>query len=94
MRIALNGLNLEFKKKFHGMEFRDLFELSAKASHYEKLLEEEQDRKTTSKGTCYCDPNYEVAAVEAEASPDVLVAEIINKKPYVCKAFVKIEPSS
>ncbi|MBI1572435.1 hypothetical protein, partial [Escherichia coli] len=83
----------EMKKKFYGTEFRDLFELSSKASYYERLLAEEQDRKTTSKGTYYRDPNYEVAAVEAEADPDVAVAEIINKKPYVCKAFVKMEPT-
>ncbi|XP_058211705.1 uncharacterized protein LOC131323881 [Rhododendron vialii] len=76
--IALNGLGFEMKKKFYGTEFRDLFELSSKASHYEKFLAEEQDRKTTSKGTYYRDPNYEVAAVEAEADPD---------------AFVKMEPT-
>ncbi|KAI8550834.1 hypothetical protein RHMOL_Rhmol06G0138500 [Rhododendron molle] len=67
--------------------------MSAKASHYERLLVEEQDRKTASKGTYYCDPNFEVVAVEAKADPDVAVAEIINKKPYVCKAFVKMEPT-
>ncbi|KAE9448198.1 hypothetical protein C3L33_19904, partial [Rhododendron williamsianum] len=64
VRIALNSLGFKMKK-FYGTEFRDLFELSSKASHYERLLAEEQDRKTASKGTYYRDPNYEVAAVEA-----------------------------
>ncbi|XP_058189459.1 uncharacterized protein LOC131307061 [Rhododendron vialii] len=63
------------------------------ASHYEKFLAEEQDKKTASKGTYYCDPNYRVAAVETEADPDVAVAKIIHNKPYSCKAFVKMEPT-
>ncbi|XP_058216189.1 uncharacterized protein LOC131327177 [Rhododendron vialii] len=83
VRLALNGLDFEFKKKYHGIEFRDLFELSVKASRYEKLLEEEKDRKAASKGTYYQDPNYDVATVEIEASVDVDVAEIVNRKPYL-----------
>ncbi|KAF7150804.1 hypothetical protein RHSIM_Rhsim02G0050900 [Rhododendron simsii] len=91
VRLALNGLDFEFKKKFHGTEFWNLFELSAKASRYEKLLKEEKDRKAASKGTYYQDPNYDVAAVETEANFDVDVAKIVNRKPDVCKAFVKTE---
>lgn len=41
VRLALNGLNFEQKKKFHGTDFRDLFELSARADQYEKALKEE-----------------------------------------------------
>ncbi|KAH7834933.1 hypothetical protein Vadar_021083 [Vaccinium darrowii] len=43
VRLVLNGLNFKLKKKFHGVEFRDLFELSAKATRYEKILKEEAD---------------------------------------------------
>ncbi|XP_058217449.1 uncharacterized protein LOC131328528 [Rhododendron vialii] len=93
VRLVLNGLDFEFKKKYHGTKFRDVFELSAKASRYEKLLVEEKDKKAASKGTYYQDPNYDVVAVETEASVDVDVAEIVNRKPYVCKAFVKMEPT-
>lgn len=48
VRLALNGLSFELKK-FYEMQFRDLFELSAKAARYERILREEQDRRTASK---------------------------------------------
>lgn len=41
VRLTLNGLTFEQKKKFNGTEFKDLFELSAKAARYEKILKEE-----------------------------------------------------
>lgn len=51
---------------------------------YEKFLKEEQD---------YRDPNYyDIATVEADIHPDVAAAKIINNKPYVGKAFVRVEP--
>lgn len=30
--LAMNGLNYELNKMFHGIEYRDLFELSAKSA--------------------------------------------------------------
>ncbi|KAH7861440.1 hypothetical protein Vadar_026209 [Vaccinium darrowii] len=39
------------------------------------------------------DPNYQVAIAETEDNPEVAVAEIVNRKPYACKAFVKVEPT-
>ncbi|KAH7854829.1 hypothetical protein Vadar_018178 [Vaccinium darrowii] len=39
------------------------------------------------------DPNYQVAIAETEESSEVAVAEIVNRKPYACKAFVKVEPT-
>ncbi|KAH7858501.1 hypothetical protein Vadar_024569 [Vaccinium darrowii] len=58
-----------------------------------KLLTEDQDRRNASKGTYYRDPNYQVAIAETEDNPEVAVAEIVNRKPYACKAFVKVEPT-
>ncbi|KAH7858385.1 hypothetical protein Vadar_023231 [Vaccinium darrowii] len=39
------------------------------------------------------DPNYQVAIAETEESSEVAVVEIVNRKPYACKAFVKVEPT-
>ncbi|KAH7837372.1 hypothetical protein Vadar_013101 [Vaccinium darrowii] len=39
------------------------------------------------------DLNYQVAIAETEDNPKVAVAEIVNRKPYACKAFVKVEPT-
>ncbi|KAH7845112.1 hypothetical protein Vadar_032603 [Vaccinium darrowii] len=77
------------------MEFPkgDLFELAARATRYEQLLTEDQDRRNASKETYYRDPNYQVAIAETEDNPEVAVAEIVNRKPYACKAFAKFEPT-
>lgn len=58
VRLATNCLNFELKKRFHSTRYRDLFELFAKATRYEKILKEEQDRGTASTGTYYRDPNF------------------------------------
>lgn len=78
-------MGFELKKKLYETEFRDLFELSAKAARYGRILREEQDRKSASKGTYYRDPNYEMAMVDPELEAEVDVAELINKRPYVLK---------
>ena len=41
VNMAQRGLDVELRKKFQGMEFRDFYELSAKVAEYEKLLREE-----------------------------------------------------
>ena len=40
VKIAQRGLDIELRKKFQGMEFRDFYELAAKVSEYEELLRE------------------------------------------------------
>ncbi|KAH7851499.1 hypothetical protein Vadar_012534 [Vaccinium darrowii] len=99
--LALNGLNFELKKNFHGVEFRDLFELLAKTARYEKILKEEADCRSASKGTYYSDPNYEVTTAEMDCNPECAVAEMVNKKPHVLrtgsielKAYVQVSSSS
>ena len=45
VKIAIDGLNFELRKKFEGITFIDLFELSERVSRFEGLLKEENQRK-------------------------------------------------
>ena len=53
VKRAQRGLDIELRKKFKGMEFRDFYELAAKMIEYEELLKEESYRRKKSMGT-YC----------------------------------------
>ena len=53
MKMAQRELDIELRKKFQGMEFRDFYELVAKVIECEELLREENQRRKTSMGT-YC----------------------------------------
>ena len=53
MKMAQRGPDIELRKKFQGMEFRDLCELVAKVTKYEELLRKENKWRKTSIGT-YC----------------------------------------
>ncbi|KAK9291684.1 hypothetical protein L1049_019633 [Liquidambar formosana] len=79
VRLAQNGLEFELHKKFEGMSFVDLYEMSTHASRYERLLKEEEQRRNSSFGTYYQDPNYELD-----------LAEVIGK-PMICPALLKKE---
>ncbi|GKV12203.1 hypothetical protein SLEP1_g23382 [Rubroshorea leprosula] len=78
VKLAQNGLDIELRKKFEGMEFRDFFELSYKVARYENLLREESQRKATSQGTYYQD------------AFDLDVAEVFADKPVTCPNLVKV----
>jgi hypothetical protein len=78
VKIAIDGLNFELRKKFEGITFVDLFELSERASRFEGLLKEENQRKNSSYGTYYQDPNYEID-----------LAEYVGRGPFVCDALHK-----
>ena len=41
VKIAQRGLDIELRKKFQGMEFKDFYEFAAKVTKYEELLKEE-----------------------------------------------------
>ena len=41
VKMATGGINFELRKKFEGMEFRDLYELATLAAQYEKILQDE-----------------------------------------------------
>ena len=53
MKMTQRGLNIELRKKFQGMEFRDFYELPSKVTEYEELLKKESYRRKKSMGT-YC----------------------------------------
>jgi hypothetical protein len=53
IRFVVNGLNFELRKKFEGVNFYDLFDLAGKATRYEGLLREENQRRNTSIGAYY-----------------------------------------
>ncbi|XP_059627576.1 uncharacterized protein LOC132270413 [Cornus florida] len=91
IRLALNGLDFELRKRFEGVPFRDMYDLAEKATRYELVLKEEKERKNSSKGTYYRDPNYEVYSTDVVEEEDfeANLAEVILKKPYVCDALTK-----
>ena len=81
-------MNFELRKKFKGMEFRDLYELATMAARYEKILLDEQEMKNSSRGTYYKDPNLEVLVAEYDIDlGEVDMAELTCKRPVVCKAL-------
>ena len=53
VKMAQRGLDIELRKKFHGMEFKDFYELTTNVTEYEELLKEEIYWKKKSLGT-YC----------------------------------------
>ena len=88
-------MDFNLKKKFEGMEFRDLYELATIGARYEKILLDEQEMKNSSKGTCYKDPNLEVLITEYNINlGEVVMAELICKWPVVCKSLQKATDGS
>lgn len=73
------------------MVFGDLAELADKASKYEELLSEEQQKRNSSKGTYYKTPSSSVYLVEVESEEmEIGVAETAKlKHPISCKALIK-----
>ena len=41
VKMAQRGLDIELRKKFQVMEFKDFYELAAKVIEYEELVKEE-----------------------------------------------------
>ncbi|CAB4294423.1 unnamed protein product [Prunus armeniaca] len=70
--MAEEGLEFEYRKKFQGIEFRDMHDLINKVDRYASLLKEEVQKKTASKGTYYWNPvvSYAEADNPAEAESD------------------------
>lgn len=89
VKMAVNGLEFELRKKFEVVQFHDLFDLAGRVAKYEELLHEEQDRKSSSKGTYYRDPNYEVYTTKTEGEFEVNIAELNIKKVYTCETLTK-----
>ena len=78
VKFVVDGLDFEFRKKFKGMTFFDLYELSDRASRYESLIKEERNRNNSTCGTYFHDPNYEVD-----------IAEFIGHNPQICDVLDK-----
>ncbi|KAM1195012.1 hypothetical protein ACFX2J_021565 [Malus domestica] len=68
LRLALNGLDVEYKKKFLGANFRDMYELAQHVEQYDYLLREEKMSKPTSRWTIYKNPTVNYASTEGEES--------------------------
>ena len=75
-------LDIELRKKFQGMEFRDFYELEAKVIEYEELLKEENYQRKKSMGTYFQEVNQKVA-----------VAYLFVTRPFTCPPLVEKTPN-
>ncbi|CAL9017438.1 unnamed protein product, partial [Prunus brigantina] len=95
IQMAQAALKISLRKRFDGMLFGDLAELADKASKYEELLKEEQQKRNSSKGTYYKSPIHLVQIeseeeIEYSEEGEVAVAEMAKlKHPISCKALTK-----
>ncbi|KAM1686849.1 hypothetical protein FF1_034620 [Malus domestica] len=90
VRLALNGLDVEYKKKFLGANFQDMYELAQHVEQYDYLLREEKISKAPSRGTIYKNPTVSYASAEGECV-SVDTVEIVIDKQYVCKVLTQID---
>ncbi|XP_070672416.1 uncharacterized protein [Malus domestica] len=90
VRLALNGLDVEYKKKFLGANFRDMYELAQHVEQYDYLLREEKTSKAPTRGTIYKNPTVNYASTEDECV-SVDAAEIVIDKSYICKALAQVD---
>ena len=77
--MSQRGLDIERRKKFQGMEFRDFYELDAKVTKYEQLVREESQQRKTFMGTCCQEVNYE----------EIVVADLLSIDSFTCPLLVK-----
>ena len=80
--MAQKGLNIELRKKFQGMEFRNFYELATKVTEYEELPKEGSQWRKTSMGTYYQEVNYE----------EIAVANLLSIGSFICPLLVKKTP--
>ena len=92
VRLALNGLDVEYKKKFLGVNFRDMYELAQHVEQYDYLLREEKASKSPSRGTIYKNPTVSYASAEPKEYASIDATEIVIDKPYICKALTHANP--
>ena len=82
MKIAQRGLDIELRKKFQGMKFRDFYELVAKVTKYEESLKEESQWRKTSMGTHCQEVKYE----------EIVVEDLLSTSSFFCSLLVKKAP--
>ncbi|XP_070677016.1 uncharacterized protein [Malus domestica] len=92
VKLTMNGLDMEYKKKFLGANFRDMYSLAQHVEQYDYLLREEKISKSLSRRTIYKNPTISYASTEGEGFQYISVdaAEIVIDKPYICKALTQI----
>ena len=83
--MAERGLDIELRKKFQCMKFRDFYELAAKVTKYEELLKEESYRRQKSMGTYYQELNQEVAVADLFAIGTFTCHLLVEKAPDMWK---------
>lgn len=78
------------------MKFKDLFELATWATCYEKILNENYERKNSSI-IIYCqDPNIEINLVDDHVQKrlDITLTEVMVIKSYTCKVLERLQRTS
>ena len=83
VKMAQRGLDIELRKKFQGMEFRDFYELAAKVTEYEELLREESQWRKISMGTCGREVNYE----------EIAKSYLLSIGSFICPLLVEKAPN-
>ena len=81
--MTQRGLDIDLRKKFQGMEFRDFYELAAKVTEYEKLPREESQLRKTSMGTYCQEVNFDEIAIE----------DFLCTCSFICPLLVKKAPN-
>ncbi|XP_050117711.1 uncharacterized protein LOC126595470 [Malus sylvestris] len=66
VKIALNGLDVEYKKKFLRANFCDMYELTQHVEQYDYLLREDKVSKSSSQGTIYKNPTVSYVSAKGE----------------------------
>ncbi|BFG35131.1 hypothetical protein CerSpe_214060 [Prunus speciosa] len=97
IKMAQNALRLSLRKKFDDQEFMDLQDVAQRAGKYELLLQEETQRRNSSKPVYFKNPvlhleviNEFAEANEESVGPEVSLAEIVQiKNPITCKAVIR-----
>lgn len=97
--MAEEGLEFEYHKKFQGIEFLDMHDLTDKVGKYESLLKEEMQKKTTTKETYYKNLVMKYAEMGDrnavnEAEIEISVAEVNIDKLFTCKELIRADNSN
>ncbi|CAL2239325.1 unnamed protein product [Prunus armeniaca] len=96
VKMAEEGLEFEYWKKFQGIKFRDMHDLINKVDRYPSLLKEEVQKRMASKLTYYQNPVVSYAETDnlTEAEGDEVEmssAEVSIDKLFVCNGLVKTD---
>ena len=89
VKMAQRGLDIELRKKFQGMEFRDFYELATKVIEYEDLLKEESRLRKKSTRTYCQEVNQEVALADPYATR-TFTCPLLVEKALMCERRHKL----